>query len=84
MNKVQKTFFCPCVIYLDLSYLFRERKVFFYQFYSCELLLENNPFLTFAEFCWKCVAKVTESSMRKPNCTLAMFLHNDLSKVRIA
>ena len=49
---------------LDLSYLFRERKVFF-QFYSCELLLKKNPFLTFAEFCWKCVAKVTESSMRK-------------------
>ena len=73
--KYGKLFFCPCFIYLDLSYLIRERKVFF-QFYSCELLLENNLFLTFAEFCWKCVTKVTESSMRKPNCTLAIFLHN--------
>ena len=80
MNKVWKTFFLSL---LYLSYLFRERKVFF-QFCSCELLLKKNPFLTFAEFCWKCVAKVTESSMRKPNCTLAMFLHNDLSKVRTA
>ena len=75
---MENFFLCPCFIYLDLSYLFRERKVFF-QFYSCELLLENNPSLTFAEFCWKCVAKVTESFMKKTNCTLAMFPHNDLS-----
>ena len=73
--KYGKLFFLS-LLYLSWSFLSFSWEKSFFQFYSCELLLENNLFLTFAEFCWKCVAKVTESSMRKPNCTLAMFLHN--------